>query len=288
MRATGPVLSFVLAALLAAGGATDAAEADRGWASQQDLAGRFEADGCLELPYHQTVIGAELPGEYCVVLFLHGAGERGGDNARHLIFGYEPMVSFCVANRVKAILLFPQCPRGSQWSTIKVPGIDPPLSPSPAPPLASAMLLLQTKIAEFAPKKVYAVGISMGGYGVWDLLARYPGFFSAAMAICGGGDATRACDLVDTPIYAAHGSDDILVPAARSRSMVKAIWQAGGDKITYQEFPLVGHDVWNRVFADETVWNWLFLRGDKTAKRPSPLRRLYPVPKVFPWQNRLF
>ena len=274
----GVLLAFVLIPLAPAG-------EGRICASQQDSAGEFTAEGMLSIPFHQTVVGEELPGKFDLVLFLHGAGERGTDNRQHLVFGYEPMVRYCVENRIKAVLLFPQCPSRNQWSAIRIPTIDPPLTPEPAPPLASAVGLLCLKKAEFDTGRVYAVGISMGGYGVWDLLVRYPGMFSAAMAICGGGDSARAADLVGLPLYVAHGSNDNLVPVARSRAMVKAIWREGGDKVTYQEFPQVGHSVWNNVFAEDACWEWLFRQR---GKKPRMRSRWYPVPKVFPWQSRLF
>lgn len=274
-----------LAAVLLTAAVAVGADAALPCASQQDGAGQFCSNGQLQLPFRQTVIGAELPGPYDMVLFLHGAGERGTDNAQHLVFGYEPMVRYCVTNRVKAVLLFPQCPPRNQWSSIRIPEIDPPLTPEPTAPLAAAVGLLYSKIAEFQPRRVYAVGISMGGYGVWDLLLRYQGLFSAGMAICGGGDVTRAACLTDIPLYVAHGSADILVPVARSRSMVKAIWNAGGDKVTYQEFPLVGHDVWNNVFAADATWEWLFKKQGKAPRMPN---RFFPVPKILPWQSRLF
>lgn len=254
-------------------------------ATQVDSGGAFTAAGMLSLPFHQTIVGEELPGKFDLLLFLHGAGERGTDNRQHLVFGYEPMVRYCVENRIKAILLFPQCPPRTQWSAIKIPNIDPPLTPEPSPPLASAVALTCLKMTEFNIGRVYAVGISMGGYGVWDLLARYPGMFSAGMAICGGGDVARAADLTGIPIYVAHGTNDNLVPVARSRAMVRAIWNEGGDKVTYQEFPQAGHNVWENVFAAEASWEWLF---KQRGKKPRMRSRFFPVPKILPWQSRLF
>lgn len=265
--------------------------------SQTDSAGQIIGVDGTALPYRQTVIGAELPGPYALVLFLHGAGERGNDNVQHLVFGYKPMTRYCVDNGIKAVLLFPQCPKRKLWSAIRIPDIDPPLTPEPTPPLAAAVHLLCGKIVEYEPKHVLAVGISMGGYGVWDLLTRYPDMFTAGMAICGGGDVEQAETLKDIPIYVAHGTSDILVPVVRSRSMVRAIWNAGGERVVYREFPLVGHDVWNNVFADDTTWEWLFKRRGEISKlsrlrnRFLPMPKTFPyipVPRVLPWQSRLF
>ena len=151
-------------------------------ASRREIADTFQVEGLPALPYRQVVVGAELPGKFDIVLFLHGAGERGTDNEQHLVFGYAPMVEFCVENRIKAVLLFPQCPPRRQWSAIRIPERDPTLTPEPEPPLAAAVALLQVKRGEFEIGRTYAVGISMGGYGVWDALARYQGLFSAGVA----------------------------------------------------------------------------------------------------------
>lgn len=286
------ILCFIATVSLKEGVAAESVNA-----SQIDSSGFIVgADGTV-LPYRQTVIGSELPGPYTMVLFLHGAGERGNDNVQHLVFGYGPMTRYCVENGIKTVFLFPQCPKRTQWSTIRIPDIDPPLTPEPTAPLAAAVHLLCCKAAEFEPKHVHAVGISMGGYGVWDLLARYPDMFTAGMAICGGGDVEQAEALKDIPIYVAHGTSDILVSVIRSRSMVRAIWNAGGDRVVYREFPLVGHDVWNNVFADDVTWEWLFKRRGEISKL-SRLRNRFlpmpgkfpfvPIPRVLPWQSRLF
>ena len=105
------------------------------------------------------------------------------------------------------------------------------------------------------------------------------------MAICGGGDVDQVEGLTKIPLFVAHGSDDRLVPVERSRHMVNAIWNTGGNKVVYREFPGVGHDVWNNVFADVTSWDWLFRHKGKPFRLP---KRFFPVPKIFPWQSRLF
>ena len=105
------------------------------------------------------------------------------------------------------------------------------------------------------------------------------------MAVCGGGDPEYAECLKQIPIFAAHGTNDRLVPVARSRSMAKAIYNAGGELFVYQEVPQAGHDVWNVIFDQEATWEWLFRQK---GKKPRIRSRWYPVPKVLPWQSRLF
>ena len=100
-------------------------------------------------------------------------------------------------------------------------------------------------------------GFSMGGYGTWDLSARYPDLFAAAMPICGGGDVQQAGKLTKLPIWVFHGDADKAVPVERSRAMVSAIKQRGGN-IKYTEYPGVGHDSWTATFSNPEIMQWLF------------------------------
>ena len=106
--------------------------------------------------------------------------------------------------------------------------------------------------------RVYVTGISMGGYGTWDLLQRFPERFAAAMPVCGGGDTNLAARLVNIPIHAVHGGSDGVVPVFRSRSMVEGIRAAGGKQVTYVEHEGAGHNVWTRTYADKQNLEWLF------------------------------
>lgn len=227
-----------------------------------EYASVFVGDNLTTLPYRQAIIGSELPGEYALAIFFHGIGERGGDNEKQVTLAYGPMMRYCVANRIKAVLLFPQCPRRKLWARVAPPTVDLPLEPAPTAPMASAMWLLAEKTNLFNPKSVYAVGVSMGAYGVWDLLARCPNMFSGAVIVCGGGDVNQAENLRHIPIHVVHGTQDSIVPVARSRAMVKAIWNAGGDRVVYKELPQSGHEVWNNIFEEPATWEWLFAQGE--------------------------
>lgn len=216
--------------------------------------------GTEPIPYRQFVTGTDQPGEFALVLFLHGAGERGNNNESQLVHGSRELLSYCESNRIKAVLLFPQCPEGKQWVDEPWDALKHTMHENPSEPLAAAMRLLDQKTAEFKPDRIYAVGLSMGGYGVWELISRRPEQFTAALAICGGGDVAQAPKLVDLPILAVHGSEDTTVPVSRSRDMVRAIWNAGGTRIIYQELPGVGHGSWGPAFGNPETWKWLFSR----------------------------
>lgn len=208
----------------------------------------------LYLP-QDTSPGRTLP----IVLFLHGAGERGGDNISQLKHGVASLIRFGVASHDPAILLVPQCPAGQQW--VDVPW-DAPRHITPKEPSASmrlALALLRAKMAALPvdPARVYVTGVSMGGYGTWDAILREPRLFAAALPICGGGDADRAPVVRDVPIWTFHGDQDGAVPVSRSRDMVKALEACGG-RIRYREYAGAGHDVWRRTYDDQDVLTWFF------------------------------
>jgi predicted peptidase len=104
---------------------------------------------------------------------------------------------------------------------------------------------------------VYLTGISMGGYGSWDLAARMPEWFAAVIPICGGGDETTAPKLKGLPIWCFHGAADKAVPVERSRTMVEAVKAAGGT-VQYTEYEGVGHDSWSPAYRDPATLDWLF------------------------------
>lgn len=229
-----------------------------------EYAGVFQENGLATLPYRMAVIGSELPGEFSMVVFFHGIGERGKDNDKQTTLAYKPLIRYCIANRLKAVLLFPQCPKRGIWARIAPPSTDIPLAAKPTKPMAAAMRLLAEQRSVYAPSRVFAVGASMGGYGVWDLLSRCPTLFSGAVIVSGGGDPAQAVNLRSIPIHVVHGTQDTIVPVARSRSMVQAIWNAGGDTIVYKELPQSRHEIWDEVFDDPASWEWLF--SQKTAE----------------------
>ena len=101
------------------------------------------------------------------------------------------------------------------------------------------------------------MGMSMGGYGTWDLLCRYTDVFAAGVPICGGVDLTYAEALKDMPIRTFHGTLDPVIPVVGTRAMVAAIKEAGGTKIEYTEYPEGYHDVWNQAMSSEGLTDWL-------------------------------
>jgi predicted peptidase len=105
--------------------------------------------------------------------------------------------------------------------------------------------------------RVYATGLSMGGYGTWRLVAAYPERFAAAVPICGGGEADKtACSLRRVPIWAFHGALDEVIPLAKSREMVDAVRCAGG-QVRFTVYRDVAHNSWVRAYDNQEVYDWL-------------------------------
>jgi predicted peptidase len=198
--------------------------------------------------------------EYPAILFLHGAGERGTDNALQLLYLPEQMAQPAWREKYPCYLIAPQCRPDRMWVDVQFGMADsaPQVEPNEQMQVAIGILddVLQTCPVD--RHRVYLTGLSMGGYGSWDLAARYPERFAAVAPICGGGDEVQAAKLAGLPIWAWHGDLDIAVPVERSRRMIEAIRAAGGEP-KYTELKDVGHDSWNPAYSDpEGLVPWMF------------------------------
>lgn len=197
--------------------------------------------------------------KYPLVLLLHGAGERGEDNYLQLFHVARKFVEPQVRSDYPCFVAVPQCPERMQWVNTpwNLPKHDMPEQISE--PLAQVMELIDslTNTLPIDTSRIYLVGISMGGYAVWDTIQRFPKKFAAATPICGGGDANMASRLTQMPIWAFHGAKDTVVPTNRSIDMVEAVNAAGGHaKLTI--FPDTYHDSWNKAIDTPELLPWMF------------------------------
>ena len=203
------------------------------------------------------------PGKkYPLVLFLHGAGERGDDNTSQLKYFPTEMAGEANRKAFPCFVLAPQCRNEKKWVDVDWSDHEATAMPeSPSDQMQAAIQMLERTIAEnpIDTSRVYLTGLSMGGYGSWDLTARHPKWFAAAIIVCGGGDDTQASKLVGLPIWVFHGDADSAVPVQRSRKMVAAIKDAGGKKIKYTELPGVDHNSWDHAYSqDAGAIKWMF------------------------------
>lgn len=199
-----------------------------------------------------------------VILYLHGAGERGDDGLIQTEVGIGTAIRRH-AERVPAIVVFPQCLRNRWW---------------PEPDMqAQALKALDQSIKEFNgdPARIYLTGISMGGYGTWAMAANNPSRFAALAPVCGGvrpppriaipsgiPDTTAASDpyqavaqkVGSTPVWIFHGEADTAVPVTESRKMAEAL-KAAGRNVRYSEYEGVGHNSWDKAYSEPEFFSWL-------------------------------
>ncbi len=185
-----------------------------------------------------------------LMLFLHGAGERGHDLEKVKVHGPPKLVA--QGQSMPFIIVSPQCPTGKSWT-----------DPSEVQVLIS---LLDDIVANYDvdESRVYLTGLSMGGFGTWALGSSCPERFAAMVPICGGGDSRMARRLRDVPIWVFHGAKDNTVPLARSAEMVEAVKAAGGD-IEFTVYPEAGHDSWTETYDNPELYEWLLShhKGDE-------------------------
>ena len=220
------------------------------------------------LPCCRHIAGEDLPGQYSLLLFLHGAGSVGNDNLSQMRIPGPPLIRFAQQLQLKIVMLFPQCDKGFQWVDVPWGDDSHSMPQKPSVFMRRALELLDSETARFQPdaNRIYAGGISMGGYGAWDLVCRRPQTFAAVLVLCGGGDNKQATHLSHLPAYLLHGAKDTAVPVKRSRDMAEALRQAGNSQVTYSELPDHAHNVWEPCFAEDKAMQWLF---SQSKNQPS-------------------
>jgi predicted peptidase len=183
-----------------------------------------------------------------LMIFLHGAGERGAN--LELVKKHGPPKLIEQGKDLPFIVVSPQCPSEDWW-------------PEKVETLIALLDEIQSKYA-VDPERVYLTGLSMGGFGTWTLGCQHPERFAAIAPICGGGQRYRAGKLKDVPVWAFHGAKDPVVPLAESQTMVDAVTRAGGQaRLTV--YPDAQHDSWTATYDNPEFYKWL-LSHKRVAK----------------------
>lgn len=245
------LLTFILALAAMITTAASAAEPEaREWTAK---------DGTL-VRYRWSAPEKIEPGKtYPLILFLHGAGERGTDNTAHLKHGVRPILENAEKLHQPVFLIAPQCTPDRWWAPVdreagRLTAADKPNN------LLDAVLALTVETAKqqpVDPKRFYVTGISMGGFATWDVLGRAPDRIAAAIPICGGGDPALVERYAKIPIWTFHGDADPIIPVKATKDMVAALEKAGGKpKVTY--YPGVEHESWIPAYKDPELYRWLF------------------------------
>lgn len=198
-----------------------------------------ETLSCNYLLYLPESYGEEKK-TWPLMLFLHGAGERGSDLQKVKVHGPPKIVE--KQRDFPFIVVSPQCPSGDWWDE----------------KLDVLTNLLDDIVARYDvdTDRVYLTGLSMGGYGTWALACKHPERFAAIAPICGGGKHFLGYRLKNTPIWAFHGAKDRVVPLEKSEEMVGAVNSRGGNaKLTI--YPNAGHDSWTQSYENQELYDWL-------------------------------
>jgi predicted peptidase len=205
--------------------------------------------------------------KYPLVIFLHGAYERGKDNNKQLRNGASLFLQPANRKNFPSIVIFPQCPRKpSYWSSVILDATKKPYhfdfnySRPMTQPLQSTLQLVHQLIAEdkIDTTRIYIMGLSMGGMGTLEAVYHNPNLFAAAIPICGGGDVTAFTEAqTKIPFWFFHGDQDEVVEVKYSRQLVARLKELN-TTVTYTEYPAVKHNSWEKALAEPELLRWLF------------------------------
>ena len=203
---------------------------------------KFDAGKDQTLHYLQFLPERYEEGKHPLVIFLHGAGERGDD--LEMLKKHGPPKTAMQGHGFPFILIAPQCPPDRWWNPDEIIALTREL----------------TKTLRVDPTRVHLTGLSMGGFGTWACLAKAPELYASGVPICGGGDPKSAETLKNIPIWAFHGEKDDVVPATKTHEMEDAILKAGGKKILSTYYPEAGHDSWTEAYNTPALFAWMMLQ----------------------------
>lgn len=187
--------------------------------------------------------GKDPAQKWPMILFLHGAGERGEDLELVKIHGLAKVVE---TRDLPFVIIAPQCPRLHWWSDFL--------------PLLDDLIQDAIDTLNVDPDRVYLTGMSMGGYGTWHMAVEYPHRFAAIAPICGGGPwmynvRDRICAIQHIPTWVFHGEKDDMVPVWESKRMVEALKACDGD-VRLTLYPEATHDSWTETYNNPALYEW--------------------------------
>lgn len=207
-----------------------------------------------------------LPDEYSkdtsakfpLILFLHGSGERGTDVEKVKANGLPKLIA--EGKKFPFIVVSPQAPEDGGWES------------------RTLFLLLKDlrKRYRIDGDRLYLTGLSMGGFGSWDMAVKYPGLFAAVAPVCGGGDPSKAWQLRHTPLWVFHGAKDNVVNIRSSQEMVDAMKPVNPD-VRFTVYPETGHNSWEEAYATDSLYTWMLkhkkFKYEAVKLKPAILER---------------
>ncbi len=235
----------------------------------EPIAGKVAING-TSYPYVLVPPAEIVEGQsYPLVLFLHGAGERGNDNYAQAVFP-KLIVKTLMEQGQPCFVLAPQCPKDGWWVSDLREGPSKLVDPMRA---ALAALEYVVRNQPIDRDRISLSGLSMGGFGSWDLAMRHPAWFSAVVPICGGGQPTTIARLAGLPVHVWHGDADSVVPIEMSKQMVKAMRMLKLP-VEFTVLPGVKHDSWKQAYSDSACLKMLATTKRNPAAMQAATARL--------------
>ena len=194
------------------------------------------------LPEESNSDGSKTSKQWPLMIFLHGAGERGND--LDLVKKWGPPKIVQTDKSFPFVLVSPQCPARRNWNVEHLKELIDHVAN-------------QYKIDQ---RKIYLTGLSMGGHGTWATASAHPDLFAAIAPVCGFGNVNTANKLVDVPTWAFHGEADKVVPLSATTDMVRAIRKNGGDRVKLTIYAGVGHNSWTPTYANQDLFRWMLTK----------------------------
>ncbi len=202
------------------------------------IATKFDIEGAYNFWLFLPEDYGKSKKKFPLMIFLHGAGERGDNIDKVKVHGPPKLVE--KDKEFPFILISPQCPKGSWWS----------------PEILLKILDVAIEQYDVDESRIYLTGLSMGGFGTWRTACQHPDRFAAIIPICGGGPVEKADKLRDVPVWAFHGARDNVVALKNSQKMVKAVQDSQGQaKLTI--YPEARHDSWTETYNNKEIYDWL-------------------------------
>lgn len=223
------------------------------------------------LRYREIVPERADKAKFPMLVFLHGAGERGTDNQKQLTHGAQMFLSPHNVKKYQAYIVFPQCPEDAYWAYDERPASfaaeDMPILEEPTKYIKMVRGLVSKYINEgkVDANQVYIVGLSMGAMAVYDLAIRYPSMWAAAVAICGTVNVDRLEAAKDVRFRIYHGDADPVVPVEASRQAYYKLKKLNAT-VEYFEYPGVGHGSWVNAFQEKDFLKWIFSQSNNPSK----------------------
>ncbi len=231
-------------------------------------------DQSITMPYRFLSPAGDTTKKYPLIIFLHGAFEKGNDNEMQLSIGGRFFLRDSIRQNYPAYVLFPQCPADDSWAYFEnqidfttgfAKDWNFPFRKEPTPITGVLKRLVDQIIAsgKIDLSRVYIAGLSQGGMGVLDMIARYPETFAAGLSMCGAGEPnTTKLFAGKVALWLFHGDKDQVVPVTFSQQYYKRLKKAGS-VVRYSEYPGVEHNSWVKAFAEPELMSWLFAQSKK-------------------------